>query len=129
MANKLLQRMFCNWHSPVIVAGSFRPNGNGTIDNTLNTGADFTVARTAQGVFTITLANNMALNEVTAMLASVQMDSATDIKAQINATTPGAANRTYVIRTIAIAAETDIASDANNRVHFMICGKNTRAPK
>jgi hypothetical protein len=129
MANKLLQRMFCNWHSPVIVAGSFRPNGTGTIDNTLNTGADFTVVRTSQGVFTVTLANNMALNQIICMQASIQMASATDLVAQMGALDPAAAARTYVIRANAVATATDIADNAANRVHFLIVAKNSAVPK
>lgn len=38
-----------------IVAGTFKPNGTSAIDNTVNKGAGWTVARTAVGKFIVTL--------------------------------------------------------------------------
>lgn len=129
MANKLLQKMFCNWHKPVVIAGSFAPNNTSAVDNTANRGADFTVARTGTGEFTVTLANNLALSEVEAMVATAQLSTAADIVAQITAITPAAANRTYVITLNAGATATDVAAAAGNRVNFVIFGKNTTVPK
>lgn len=98
-----------------VVAGSFAPDTANPV--TAVRGSGFTVARTAQGVFTLTLSNTYA--ELTSATATVQLAAAGARYAQVGAYVAG--SRTLVIRTVdGAGAEQDIAADANNRVNFTL---------
>lgn len=106
----------------VVISGSFRPNGSSAIDNTLNTGSGFTVAYTSTGLYTITLADSyVALVSANATFA---MNAATDVVPQWGAIDVVTA-KTLVLRSLAGSSVTDIASNANNRVHFTLVLRNT----
>lgn len=94
------------------ISGSFAPAGTGAV--TAVKGRGFTVARSGAGVFTITL--DRIYQDLISANACVQLATAADMAAQIGSYSK--ANRTLVIRTVVAATETDIAADANNRVHF-----------
>jgi hypothetical protein len=83
------------------------------------------VARTSAGLFTLTF--DAKYNDLVDANATCQMAAATDIKAQIGTYT--AASKTLTIRTIAVATETDVAANANNRVNFIcIFDNSSRKP-
>lgn len=109
----------------VKIAGSFRPNGTGAVDNTLNTGIGFSVVRDSAGVFTITLEDSFtALDSGQLTLA---ISAATDLTLQFGAVDVVTA-RTLVLRSLVAAVATDIASNAANRIHFELTLKNTNIP-
>lgn len=124
MANKTTFEMQARNPRTITIAGSFRPNGTSAIDNTLNTGKGFSVARTNQGVFTITL--DEVYPGLISALATIQMASATDLVPQWGAIDVSSA-KTLVLNTNAVATPTDIADNASNRVHFTLLLRNTNA--
>ena len=123
----------CLGKGRLLCEGAFRPNGNGAIDNTLNKGVGFTVARTNVGIYTVTLTDPYidlvshwlglrlnALASVWLQLGAVDVSSAKTIV--INAYQPTAAGNTA-------AAAFDIASHANNWIDFgLILRKSTVGP-
>jgi len=104
-----------------IIAGSFLPNGSSAIvaDPLWN---GFTVAYTSTGLYTVTLTDSyVALISAT---HGLQLNTAADIKLQwglIDVVTA----RTLQIRSLAVAALTDIAANANNRIFFELILRNT----
>lgn len=106
-----------------VIAGSFRPNGSSAVDNTLNTGEGFTIARTGVGAFTLTLADKYAGLDAAAF--------------QLALGTPAAAHDICIgavdvvdAKTIAFVhysagAAADIASAAGNRIHFTLVLANS----
>jgi hypothetical protein len=103
----------------VLICGSFAPAGTGTITGAKGDG--WAATRSGVGVFTITFEHNW--QDLIAAIGTVQLSTAADMDAQVGDYT--AASRTLVLRTVAGATETDIAADANNRVHFVVAFKKT----
>lgn len=103
----------------VVVAGSFAPAGAGAPTDTKGKG--FSVARTAIGVFTVTL--DARFNQLLAGVVSVQLAASANTMAQLGAVDLSA--RTVVIRTLTAGADADIAADANNRVNFTLVLRNS----
>lgn len=111
------------------IHGSFAPNGGSAIDNTQNKGRGFTVARTGAGQYTISLDDIWV--DYHSFTHSVQLNAVADIKMQqTGAITQGTASTktTLVLSALAVATPTDIAANANNRVHFNLWVKNTGSP-
>lgn len=103
-----------------ILSFSFAPNGSSAIDQTSIKGRGVaSVARSAQGVFLITLADAyLALHSAQATIA---MSAATDLVPQwgaIDVTT--STGGTLVLNTNAGATPTDIAANAANRVYITL---------
>lgn len=122
MANRTFDTPRTLGKERIHITGSFRPNGSSAIDNTLNTGAGFTVARTNAGIYTITLTDSyVALVSAT---ATPQLSAVADIKMQWGAIDVVTA-RTLVLNALAVATATEIASNASNRVHFHLVLRNT----
>jgi hypothetical protein len=106
----------------VEVSGTFFPNGSGTISNTSSKGANFTVARTSQGLYTLTFDRVYA--ELLTKDCSVQLASAAARSAQFGTYT--AASKTLEIRAIDdSAAVQDIAANANNSISFRVSFRET----
>lgn len=110
------------------LAGSFLPNGSSALAAAGILGAGFTVVRTSAGLFTITLAETWMrllagkLTLQTAAASAVQLQfGTTDVSSaktiQIRAVGPTAAGDTTPV-------VTDIASNANNRIHFELTLSN-----
>jgi hypothetical protein len=101
-----------------VVAGSFAPAGTGAPTDVYGTG--FTVVRTSAGLFTVTLTNPAI--RIRGGTVSLQKAAAADTHAEFGTTAVSAATPTFQIRVFdsATATETDIAADANNRVHFLL---------
>ena len=108
----------------VIVSGRFRPNGTSAVDNTLNKGKGFTVARTAAGDFTITLAD--PFTELNAGFVQIHAAADTDLVASLGAELVATAGTQTVKLTVLTATTpTDMASDADSWISFMLLLKNT----
>ena len=106
----------------VLLTGSFAPAGTGAVTDVKGRG--FTVARTGVGEFTITL--RQKYNHLLAAVAGVQLASAADMAPQFGSYDASA--KTLVLRTQAGATPTDIAANANNRVHFTLAFQKTSLP-
>lgn len=98
-----------------IIAGSFAPD-TANAPTAVN-GSGFTVVRTSQGLFTVTL--DEAYRDLVSITATLQLASATaDRFIQVGATDVSTA-KTLQIRVLdAAGAVQDVAADANNRINF-----------
>jgi hypothetical protein len=122
MANKIFYDAQAVNPEVKILAGSFLPNGSSAIVNASNTGAGFTVAYTGTGIYTITLTDSYpGLLSATATLA---LNAVADAKVQLGAIDVTTA-KTIVINNITGTSAADIASNANNRIHFCLILRNT----
>ena len=109
----------------VIIAGSFRPNGAGAVNNTLNQGTKgWSVARTGAGQYTITLDDGYP--SVVAVVAMPQLNAAADGFMQARGAIDVTTAKTIVLENCVAAVPTDIASNANNWVHFVAVLKNSQ---
>tara|TARA_R100000656_G_scaffold58802_1_gene45816 strand:- start:238 stop:618 length:381 start_codon:yes stop_codon:yes gene_type:complete len=109
-----------------IVCGSFLPNGSSAVDNDSNTGTGWTVARGGTGSFTVTLTDKYP-----ALLSgqcSLALNAAADSKVQFGAIDVASA-KTVIINVITTASAADIASNANNRIHFCLFLRNSSLTK
>jgi hypothetical protein len=123
MANRNLKEVFGMNYGEVKLCGSFRPNGASAVDNTLNTGHGFTVARTGVGAYTITLADSW--QSLISAKFQVQMNAATDLVVQVIGAVDVLTAKTIPISALAAAVATEIASNANNRIYFELTLKNS----
>jgi hypothetical protein len=108
-------------HGTVVVEGSFAPNGSSAVDNSANTGKGFTVARTGAGAFTITFADKYAA--LVSAQANIALNAVADLKPQFGAFSQSA--KTLALNVLAVAVPTDIAANANNRIHFRVAFRNS----
>lgn len=108
-----------------IVAGTFKPNGTGAIDNTVNAGAGWTVARTAVGKFIVTL--DSVYPGLLSAQVSLQHNGAGDKKVHWGAIDIAA--KTLEIFSITTASAADLAAHAQNHVHFVLFLRNTSQTK
>lgn len=127
MASRKLQQETGGLDSGIVtLQGSFAPNGASALVAANTKGAGFSVVRTSAGLFTVTLVDRfMALN---AADCSLQLASGDDKVVQFGvcAVAPTAANTIQIrVWDISGAAVSDIAADANNRIHFMLKLKNS----
>ena len=104
-----------------VIAGSFLPNGASAItaDPLWN---GFTVARTGVGQYTITLTD--AYVAILSAQCSLGLNAVADLKMQWGAIDVVSA-KTLVLSALAVATPTEIAANANNRVHFELWLRNT----
>lgn len=102
----------------VRISGRFFPQGAGAVVNTSNQGkAGWTVARTAQGVFTITLDRRYL--KVYPIGAALQLSALAARFLQFGAITSTATGHTIVLNVIdATAVAQDVAANANNSIGF-----------
>ena len=109
----------------VVVSGSFVPNTSSTLDATKVYGKGFSVAYTSTGVYTFTF--DKPWNVLQSALASLQLASpaaAHDLVWGVYT----ASSKTITLSHYSGGSLADIASDANNRIHFAFHFKNTNAP-
>jgi hypothetical protein len=101
-----------------LIVCTFFPNGGSAVSNASNKGKGFTVARTSQGLFTITL--DYFYNQITSVTASVQSVTAAARWAQVGVIVP--TSRTIQVRTVdAAGAVQDCTADANTSISVTIC--------
>ena len=115
MANRVHDKLWALGQDRVLMQGRFRPNGAGAVDNDLNKGLGFSVARDSAGVFTITFEDRF--RDLESGDVQVFADTATDLQGQVGAVDTLTAG-TVVIRLLAGATPTDLADDANNWFRF-----------
>jgi hypothetical protein len=109
-----------------IVCGSFKPNAGSAVDNTANTGAGWTVARSGTGIFTVTLGDKYP--GLLSGQCSLALNAVADSKVQFGAIDVASA-KTLVINVITGASAADIGAHANNRIHFCLFLRNTDLTK
>jgi hypothetical protein len=121
MANRLFQQFQGTLDKGVVMLqGSFAPAGTGA--PTTVRGKGFSVARTSAGLFTVTLQDKY--QHLISGDIQIQLATGADLKGQFGAIDVSSA-KTVQIRVLAVAVATDIAADANNRVHFSLKLKNS----
>lgn len=107
-----------------VIAGSFAPNGSSAVDSTSIKGKGFSVARTGAGAFTITLQD--AYVALLSAQASLQLHTADDkfvLLGDVDVTSGKTVK--LVVWDISDAAATDVAANANNRIHFVLVLSNS----
>lgn len=124
MAARAMKNVQSIGNGVTIMIGRFRPNGASAIDNTLNGGTPgWTVARTGVGQYTITLADGWVTHG--AIIPSVQLNAAADGFIQLRGAIDVTTAKTFVLENCVAATPTEIASHANNWVHFVAYLKNS----
>ena len=125
MAGRTFQPLLGALDPGVVPLGiSWAPNGSSAVDQTSIKGRGVaSVARTAQGVFTVTMQD--VYPTVLAAVATAQLATAADIVAQVGTSTLTANGKTIVVSLLAGATATDVAADANNRVNLLLILKNS----
>ena len=108
-----------------IIAGTFKPNGSSAIDNTVNKGAGWTVARSDTGKFTVTLDDKYP--GLLSGQVSLQHNGAGDKKVHWGAIDIAA--KTLVIWAITGTSAADLAAHAQNHIHFTLILRNTDMTK
>lgn len=102
-----------------LILGSFAPAGTGAPTDVKGDG--FSVARTDVGIYTITL--DSLWNDLISANATMQHESVADLVPQFGDYV--AASGTIVLSILAAATATEVAADANSRVHFQLAMKRT----
>lgn len=104
----------------VRISGRFFPNGSSAVSASSNQGkAGWSVARTAQGVFTITLDRRYL--KVFPVGQSLQLSALADRQLQWGAITATSTGHTLVLNVIdSTATAQDVAANANNSIGFDI---------
>lgn len=99
-------------------SGSFAPNGSSAVSQDSIKGRGVkSVTRDGAGLFTIKSEANY--QDLISHNLSVQLAAATDLKAQlVSKTLDASGGATFQIRLVAVATETDMSANANNRVSF-----------
>lgn len=125
MANRSFRQLEGGLDTGVVVlAGSFAPNGSSAVSSASNLGHGWSVARTSAGLFTITLED--AYVSLLSATATLQLATADDKLAQIGSCDVVSAKTVQIrIWDISDAAVADVAANANNRVNFVLCLKNS----
>lgn len=104
-----------------MVSGSFAPQG-ASAPASVN-GIGFSVVRTSQGLFTITLQDKYV--SLQSADCQIQLASAADLRCQLGSIDVVSA-KTVQIRVVdSAAAVQDVSADANNRIHFCLMLKNS----
>jgi len=120
--NRLLDTIQTLGKGRVVIAGSFRPNGSSAVAAANNEGIGWSVARTNTGIFTVTLQDSF--QALIAGFAMVALNAVADTQAQLGAVDV-LTNKTVVINILTAGSGADIASHANNKVHFTLILRNT----
>ena len=105
-----------------IIAGSFLPNGSSAVASATTTGQGYTVARTSTGLFTITLTDKY--NSLLSGQVSLALNAVAQTVVQFGAIDVSSA-KTITINAVTSGSAADIASNANNRIHFLLILSNT----
>lgn len=105
-----------------IIAGSFLPNGTSAVASASTTGQGYTVARTSAGLFTVTLTDKF--NSLISGQVSLGLNAVAQTVVQFGAIDVSSA-KTVLINAVTSGSAADIASNANNRIHFLLILSNT----
>ncbi len=121
MANRMEEPIRALGKRYVIVAGSFAPNGASAISAASNKGKGFTAARTDVGAYLITFTDKWT--DLVSVTFTQQRAAVADGVPQ--AGTYDASAKTLVVTNLVGATPTEIAANANNRIHFLAIFRNT----
>ena len=105
-----------------IIAGSFLPNGSSAVASATTTGQGYSVVRTNTGLFTITLTDKY--NSLISGQVSLALNAVAQTVVQFGAIDVSSA-KTITINAVTSGSAADIASNANNRIHFLLILSNT----
>lgn len=110
-----------------IYAGSFAPNGSSAVSASSRKGLGFSVARTSQGLFTLTLDDTFpSATYLVSMSASLQLAAGSLAQRRCEIGSISTTAKTYQIRVVDnSAAVQDVAANANNRINFIIKFRNS----
>ncbi len=106
------------------IAGRFFTNNAGAVDNTLNQGRGFSVARTGTGEFTITF--DEKFQHLIAMTNGMQEEAGTLTHLQFEVYTP--ASRTLVCTIFTGGSAADHIYDANYSINFICVFQRSSVP-
>lgn len=123
MADRIFHNMQSYSRGTIYLAGAFRPNGSSAVDNDLNKGHGFTVARSATGVYDVTIEDSFT--DFVSIMCN--LSHATLADEYVRPGTIDIANNTFEILAHdgATPAALDIASDVDTFIHFLAILKNT----
>jgi len=107
----------------VVIAGSFAPNGSSAISAASNEGLGWSVARTNTGLYTITFSDKYAA--LVSFDLTLQMN--TPAAQVLCAGAFSQSGKTITITNFTSGSAADIAANANNRIHFTACFRNSDA--
>ncbi len=108
----------------ITLPGSFAPNGVLAIDNSLNKGKGFSVARTGVGIYTVTLEDGYP--QILSVNVTLQLGTAADYIVQAGQIDPlNARTAIFKVWSVSGAGLTDVIADLNNRINFVLWLKNT----
>lgn len=104
------------------ISGRFRPNSTSAVDNTLNQGASFTATRTDVGKFSVVLGTGC--NSIIAITPGLQLNTAANQHVQILGAVTASTGTFYLQVYESGTGAADIASNANNWIHFTVWFSN-----
>ena len=102
----------------VHLVGTFFPNNPSAVDNTKNKGNWFTVARTAAGLFTITLAAGIDPPVLLGKWVDLHKLTGADLRVEFVGDYVKATRTIYVRICTIGGVDTDLAANADNQVSF-----------
>ncbi|TXH41493.1 MAG: hypothetical protein E6Q97_37470 [Desulfurellales bacterium] len=124
MANKTFYGVKSRGRERVDICGSFAPNGSSAVSSASVKGAGFTVVRDSAGLFKVTLEETFPNYDC--VLVTLQENSAATTNfVKLQGAVDLSTNKTFYIANAPGGTLTDIAANANNRIHFRVCAKNT----
>lgn len=123
MANRTFNPLQALHPELKVIAGSFKPNGAGAVDADSREGRGWKVARSGAGLFTITLEDSFIA--LVAALLTLQLTAGDDKAVQLGDVDLSAKTIKIRVWDTSGAAETDVAANANNKIHFAFFFRNT----
>lgn len=123
MARYVKSQKRCRGKGLVDVHGSFRPNSTSAVSSAYNKGNGWSVARTSTGLFSVTFDEDYY--ELVSVVVTLQLATGADQFCQVGTWT--SATRVLQIRVwdVSGAAVADVASDADNKIHFVATFRDT----
>lgn len=112
---------------PVVLWGSFAPNGSSTPDSASNAGPvrNFTTAYAATGAFTVTLPAGYTPVGTPTIGTWAQAESLTEHFAVMAVGAYDASTRSFVIQAHRNGTGREIAANAGARIHFVLIFNNS----
>lgn len=125
MANRTFYNFQGLDNRPILMAGSFAPNGTGAISDVKGRG--FSAARTGVGTFEVTL--DEPYPTLLSATSTLQLATPDDKEVQQGPSTLDANNNikkvSLVVWDKSAAAAADVAANANNRINFVLVLNNS----
>lgn len=113
-----LNKLECATPGVSCLSGRFRPNSTSAVNNSYNQGSGFTVSRTSAGLFLVTL--QVPCAAIIAVTPSLQLATAANQHVQVSGAVSASAGTFSLLVYESGTGAADVASDANNWVHFTV---------